>query len=1438
MQKVKKIVIYCLLMLVVMVFLPNLSMAEAIPDPGAMDRVANSKSSNEYDPVLKGGRLFTNYSVLRSRNDLYCIEHGGKLSSANRYFHITNFIKIDGNTATNTKGQSVTDKRNGTLAYVIAQKQGYGSVGNYTDGQKAIYHLIYDWIVNVGSKLGVSTTLYNYDGSKAYPANSLVTAGRNYANQIDSITGAQLQATSKDNTDKSKIRVTQFTENNTQYLRVGPFNWSFSGTLTSLTVKADGGKQIAVTATKFVGNQEVKISVNQIKSGEDFYIVFPVQNGISKITNVSGIAKINGSQVNKINAYLWFMSPRTNTDSGPAYNYQNLLLTNADSAPIGDKEIPVGSDYDINLIGPLGILKVDADDNSKVLEGIGFIVQKATGEYVKTENGNISYVSEREQATTFLTNSEGKIAIEGLLLGNYTVTEVVNPYDEYEIGKMNPVTITVKASATVEYTVVTNRKEYIKLSGYVWLDTTNEKMSVRNDLYKEEEYESDELMAGVTVRLKSKTTGEVIKNPITGKEQIAITNSNGEYLFEKILIDEVSDYYVEFEYDGLVYSNVTPHLDKDNGGKASEGEFRKAFDDKFAEVKGKDGVQDVVEVKDENGNTQYEISYDRHPESAESTIRGGQSFPIISTTQNAGYIISYDRATATSNEIKNINLGLYIRPQADMALMQDMEEVKVSINGYDHIYKYANRFDNMNAPVEDAWNVGVKFASQYGEMTYTRPIYKADAEFDNGPDESLLHVSMTYKIALKNEASIVAKINSISDYFDSRYELNAVGTGIDEKGNITGELKTSDVKVGQSYNRVDIYTNEILQPSEVKYLYVQFNLSRANVLELLNNEQFLKNVSEITSYTSYYDANATQLYAALDKDSVPDNATPGDKTTYEDDTDAAPGIQLVIANARQISGSIFEDNVLQDLLEQKNIRQGDEKFDENTESKIGGVVVQLLKVNDNGEVTDEVAKVYDEITGQWTGAECATRVDSNGDYTISGYLPGKYAIKFTWGEGIYKIVNGTEEVYTDVVENYKSTVINKQRYDEENTNLQFYKNSQDIRQSHAIDDYATRQEIDTLLNGNGYNYKTQVSIKQISSLTPKMEFMVEYEDTDLEKISYHREDDKLVFEVKNMDFGIVRRAIQNVKLEKSVSRISITLANGQTIVDAEIDENGNMTGQTDYLTHIGPTEQNGIIIENGFLRAEMDSEIIQGSTVRMEYRLTTYNTSEADYMSEGYYKYGDGWYDLVQNGAAQRENDIIAIAPSKIIDYLDDKSVYIVQDQVNIDNKWRELTIDDLKTEELIASNIAEALEKGKYIDENGEEQELKLSQLYITDVLKDTYLKPLRVVNNEAKVAESADVYIAANKVLSSSEDSNFGNQAEIILLSKPGGSKPIPTPGNYIPNNNNQETDDSTAEEILVVPSTGSDQNYIIPITVGVMALVILGVGIVVIKKKVLDK
>ena len=220
---------------------------------------------------------------------------------------------------------------------------------------------------------------------------------------------------------------------------------------------------------------------------------------------------------------------------------------------------------------------------------------------------------------------------------------------------------------------------------------------------------------------------------------------------------------------------------------------------------------------------------------------------------------------------------------------------------------------------------------------------------------------------------------------------------------------------------------------------------------------------------------------------------------------------------------------------------------------------------------------------------------------------------------------------------------------------------------------------------------------------------------------------------------------------------------------------------------------------NGFVRVELDNEFIQGATVEVGYIIKATNISELDYLSENFYKYG-----II-------EDDVVTIEPTGVIDYLD--SDWGFDQDKNQD--WKVVTVEEVK------SLVAEVVY-------NSEESNLKNTTILYTEKLKGQKLEPTK----------SAEVTLNVSKILSTSEDIELGNETEIVEINKTGGSDLTTTPGNYVPGTGKTETDDSTAETVIVTPSTGANYNFIIPIAIGIGALVILGVGIYLIKRKTLNK
>ena len=890
------------------------------------------------------------------------------------------------------------------------------------------------------------------------------------------------------------------------------------------------------------------------------------------------------------------------------------------------------------------------------------------------------------------------------------------------------------------------------------------KDSLRNNLYRVGNNDANDVgFSGIKVSLKEYQRTD-FEGKLIGKEVTTTTTSElgkyseiygGEYLFTDVEISKLSNYYIEYEYNGLKYKSVIVNTSAQNGSKATDEIETNIMDKKFARVDSTGNNE--VSIKNSNSTEITKLGYGQTQNNvATPNFESNSITTVHANTKDTNYKISYtnDDYKNGVTEIRNINLGLYQKEQADLSLTQDLENINVGVNGYWHIYKYAKRNlsdSGYNKNDKNTWNVGVKFKNSY-TGTYRRAIYKADYEYEKADDrDKELKMYLTYKIAITNESSYLTKVNNIVDYFDNRYTLIGVGTGLDTQNNIIGNINVQAIeKYKDNYQKCIINTNTIINSGESNYIYIQFRVERSGILSIMNNNELMTNRAEINSYTVYKDNNGNTV-AAIDRDSVPGNVDIKNINTFEDDTDSAPAIQLELKDDRKITGTVFVDSTTGEL-KTGEIRQGNGQFD-NGENTVSGVKVTLHELNNSiGNIE--------------------TTTDANGNYEFAGYIPGQYTITYTWGDKDYK------------VQYYKGTVYDSSR---DQNNKEWYKDAVDTRKTDAIDNYEERKTIDkevaNITNhtvgeevSKAYNgEQSAITITKMNSVTPTMEFGVEYETTITDGTA-----DKVEFIVKNVDFGIVERARQQLDLQKRVSTFKVTLANGQVLADAKVTEDGKLEGTTNHMTYMGPSTSG-----NGYVKLETDDELIEGATLNITYQIKAINQSEVDYMSENYYKYGI------------KEGNIATLTPSAVVDYLD-KNLGFVEDN---NRDWKQITSEDL--EKLNAVKV-------------GDTEYLNNKKILYTEATAKA-LKPTKTVS----------VGLNVSKLLTSSEDLTFNNDAEVAKITPPGN--PPVVPPEYPPV--------VPAEDIIIVPSTGANMNYLLPTIVGMVSLVILGVGVFVIKKKVMD-
>ena len=1123
-------------------------------------------------------------------------------------------------------------------------------------------------------------------------------------------------------------------------------------------------------------------------------------------------------------------------------------------------------------LGEIEIVKTDSR-TGKGLANVGITIKMTSGEkagqYVTTDGSGKAVYTPQE--TILKTGADGRIHISNMVTGNYEIVEKINPNFGYDTSDLPKVvkTGTISAGAS-EKVNITNERKYIKISGYVWEDMIAEKTSVRNWLWRNDTNDmADRRVMNVEVTLK-KADGTVIDTRTTG----TIMDSNnqevqGAYIFgdymrdqnaKKIQIGDLEGAYIEFKYNGMCYKSVQVNTNLDNGSKATDDNLRGNFNENYATV---------VNGEAQNGNGQrtYGLTYDYDQEQHISTLNyggeylygyyedssgGRQKYPISGI--NEQYMITANTKDAAPNnllgqrisindiltqgleEIPNINLGLWEREMPDMVAVNDLDNVKIYLNGYEHTYEYAQRIADFEERMNDKdFNVTVSYENERGPSSYTREFYSSDVVYNEEYPENL-SVYMTYKVGLKNEANTInTRVNEIMNYYDSRYTIDSI---VDETGNqitdIYEDNSYSETHEGNTYKRARIVVNQNIKNQNasptttdseyvnLKYVYIRYKLNNDAVNSLLNGEATLKTAVEITSYSSFDDENFTNRYAGVDRDSEPGNMQTVEPTTYhEDDTNKAISLILKVKEGRVIKGTVWEEDAIEAELNKTGFdrqRIGDGLYNTG-ENVVKDVKVELLKVDvdGSGNTTYSVADLYkwDNTTGSTNLEPASTYTGTDGSYEFSGVMPSNYVIRYTYGNTSV-IYDSSGNLLGNVnIEKYKSTVY---RNGEEPDSNYWYREETGVNSPRLSD---AKDEIGIKQNGNRVNIvderiTQEEMIKYTTAEEEQEDKILEYIEADtgifdikldydinLDNISKYGVELKFVFD--NIDLGIVRRPIQKLDIRKEISFVELSLANGQTVISGD-PRNEDIK----YLK----------FMPDGSIHIELDDELIQGANLKIEYAIIVDNTkAEIDYNNKDYYYYG-----TIPAGNAGWKLATV----TRLFDYLSNGLEFDAADPANSD--WTDIKSDiktDMVTDGFLSQDAYDVIKTYNRVlateaFANMQPNEIKTVTMKATKLL----------ANNDGDLAFDNDIEVNTLKgskmeyVPTDPSQINSNEKDEYVYA----------TPGDYIPGTGPKVQSDDDMKVLVITGPTGENNNYLPYILLGISSFIILGTGIIFIKKKVL--
>lgn len=708
---------------------------------------------------------------------------------------------------------------------------------------------------------------------------------------------------------------------------------------------------------------------------------------------------------------------------------------------------------------------------------------------------------------------------------------------------------------------------------------------------------------------------------------------------------------------------------------------------------------------------------------------------------NLNQEITYFTQTST-----DIDLGLTAREQVDTSVSKDVYKTTLSIKGISQDYIYNKKQGlSTDANGNSYWGISARASDAYYSNSYTREVQSADVYYSNDADTTKnISAKVTYKITLQNHStSIKTNILELVDYYDNDYDKIVDAYTGDNAGKKIDDIyktvtdkslyKTTHTLSGYKTAYIDFTNGISLEPGETKYVYVTLSASKANLLD--NNDLGKGNIIEEMAYSTYY----TDKSIAPNKDSkityteyktgdtaglIDINSNPGNvtkvsdgKTTYtlkgvtdgdgksitktapgapltsdnmlEDDSDSAPYIKFTIsANSRTASGVVWNDN--RDTNEQGS-EIGNGKDDK--ENGVGGVTVELWDKD-----TGNIAQVYDETQNKWVPVTTTSKDD--GTYSLSGFAPGNYYIKFIYGNNKtdttingqdYKsttymngISTGFDATNPDADDTYPYSVVNGDTDDGTNyttANVSYARDLNSIRQK--VNAYCDNSGKDvtnglatTLSNKNSDDY---VKNTQMEAKTGIITVNIEHNPNSTNSSA----DRKYI--LSGINFGLVERPKAQLKLLKQVTNVKVVTSDGVTLMDASQKQTNVMWIPTSEVGYKGYDTNNLMIkptvrtdaSKKGKVQITMDEELMHGASIKISYGIAVINIGEIDYKDSAFYYKGT---------EANASTNLVTTRVNSIIDYVGyngSTDSNVTRNNLafdgNTNSNWSVLSADDYK---------------------------------------------------------------------------------------------------------------------------------------------------------------
>ncbi|MBP3255370.1 MAG: hypothetical protein J6M60_02635 [Clostridia bacterium] len=383
----------------------------------------------------------------------------------------------------------------------------------------------------------------------------------------------------------------------------------------------------------------------------------------------------------------------------------------------------------------------------------------------------------------------------------------------------------------------------------------------------------------------------------------------------------------------------------------------------------------------------------------------------------------------------------------------------------------------------------------------------------------------------------------------------------------------------------------------------------------------------------------------------------------------------------------------------------------------------------------------------------------------------------------------------------------------------------EVLASHKIDYKPTNNDRAELLQ----------ELMEKTKMTAETGLMViefEYDDVDTDIKDDFENDRQGKYEIKNVNLGLEERPESQLAINKEVTNIKVTLANGSILFDAKEATNnvlwrrhveydtgydGNMLDNNKFgsIEHIRSEHAKNY----GLIQLTMDEEIMHGATITIDYKVTVRNVGEVDYDDNRFYYLG-----ATVDERSLDTSKVVTTRANKVLDYVANN----LQFNANQNKEWSVISNKDITSNKYVNEKIID----------DGELD--KINTIIITDKLSANLVpeKYKEAIFRDAQ--DEISVPLTLSQLITSENDTDdltYGNKVEIIETSNTVGRRnEFSVAGNQNPSEDPQEMDSDESETVRILPPFGETSMYLLISIIAIISIGIIVIAIVFIKKKIL--